>query len=217
MKKFTEKLERRVGQKLGLKPERCDSAKCAATRRPYPPGVHGTKKGRRRITQRGQQMLERKKLMASYLLAAEALHRVVSRARARALASEPHNVAEQLLQLLERRLDNTVWRAGFAPSRSVARQLVGHGHITLQGHKITVTSMLVRSGDVIAIRLQSRAKKHFASLSRSLPKHTPPAWITLSPNDFSAKVIAMPAADTKVIAVDFPFLIELYAHYKKLC
>ena len=212
MKKFTEKVERRVGQKLGIKPERCSSPKCAATRRPYAPGVHGNKRKKRRITQRGQQMLERKKLLANYLLQAQTLRRVVTTAKARAAISEPHNVAEQLMRLLERRLDNVVWRAGFAPSRSVARQLVGHGHITLQGHKITVPSMLVRSGDVIAIRLQSRAKKHFASLSRSLPKHTPPAWITLSPNDFSAKVIAMPAADTKAIAVDFPFIIELYAH-----
>ena len=211
MKKFTEKLERRVGQKLGLKPERCDSAKCAATRRPYPPGVHGTKKGRRRITQRGQQMLERKKLMASYLLAAEALHRVVSRARARALASEPHNVAEQLLQLLERRLDNTVWRAGFAPSRSVARQLVGHGHILVNGKRLTSSSALVRPNDVIIIRPEGRSKKLFEGLSRSLPKHTPPPWIEVRAAEHEAKIVGMPTADIKAIAVDFSSIIELYA------
>ena len=125
---------RRVGEKMFLKGERCSSAKCALTKRNYPPGVHGGK-GRTRQTEYGLQLQEKQKAMKEYRLLEKQFRLTFLKAQNKA-----GNVADNFLSMLETRLDNTVYRLNFAPSRDTARQLITHGHLTVNGKKVAIPS-----------------------------------------------------------------------------
>ena len=146
------KLCRREGMKLYLKGSRCESPKCAIDRRNVAPGMHGYRKGKQ--SEYGIRLREKQKLKRFYGVLERQFRRYFALA-----TKSPENTGEQLMSILERRLDNVVCRLGFSPSRAAARQLVLHGHITVNGHHCNIPSMLLKAGDVIAIKVRDRSRK----------------------------------------------------------
>ncbi len=182
-KQLKEKVERALGEKLFLKAERCNSPKCVMVRRPYRPGQHGQAR-RRRPSDYARQLRAKQKLQFSYGLTDRQLRQVFERH-----TGNP----EAIIKTLERRLDRVVNHLGFAPSIRVARQLVSHGHILVNGRKVTVSSYAVRTGDVVRIRPESR---HIvAGLQEQLAKYTPPAWLTVEPQQLAGTCTGEPTAD----------------------
>ncbi len=180
-----EKRERALGMKLFLKGTRCASPKCATVRRPARPGLHG--KARRVLSEYGEQLKEKQKFQWSYGLREAQLKGLFKEAM-----KNPEVTGDVFVSLLERRLDNAVYRLGFAPSRSVARQLVGHGHLTVNGRRVDIPSYRVRVGDTIAIRPESKAHPLFRELGAALKNFDPPSWISLDKEKLEGKIVSLP-------------------------
>ena len=195
------KLCRREGTKLYLKGERCLSDKCAFNRRTAAPGQHGAAK--KKLTEYGMQLREKQKAKRYYGVLEKQFHSYYEKAD-----NQEGIAGENLLRLLERRLDNVVFRMGLAASHKEARQLVLHGHFTLNGHKANIPSILVKVGDVIAVKETDSAK--IKELVEAMGERISPKWLEIDKNG-SAKVIAMPERDD----IDFEFneqlIIELYS------
>jgi len=200
-----DKKSRAARTKLFLKGERDLSPKGALTRRPYPPGMHGAKHQRAK-SEFGAQLLEKQKVKWVYGVLERQFKRYVNEAqRHRGLT------ALVLAQMLEKRLDNVVYRLGFAPSRSAARQLVGHGHITVNGKKVSTPSYSVRSLENVGIREQSRSKRVFSELPVRLKKYTPPSWLALDREDAEGKIIGEPSLEEAGIPANMQKIIEFYS------
>lgn len=193
-----EKKERRLGIRLQLKKERCQSLKCAAIRRPYPPGVHGPKARFSGFSEFGLQLREKQKFKLTYGLDERNLRRLFKKAQ-----KETGSIAAKLIQLLESRLDNVVFRLGFAGSRGVARQIISHGHIMVNDRKVRSPGYEVRKGDVIRIRPQSLNKAIFANLAENLKKYEPPSWLQLNKEKLEGRILSLPND------VEVPFEINL--------
>ena len=198
------RLCRREGTKLFLKGDRCLSGKCALEKRPNVPGQHGA--GRKNVKEYGLQLREKQKAKRYYGVLESRFKGYFEK------ADKTEGVTgENLLSLLERRLDNVVYRIGLADSRKEARQLVTHGHFRLNGKKVTIPSLIVRAGDVITLREESRSSEKFKNLIEALDTRITPKWIELDKAQVVAKVAALPARDD----VDFPFeehlIVELYS------
>ena len=196
------KLCRREGTKLYLKGERCLSDKCAFNRRTNAPGQHGAAK--KKLTEYGMQLREKQKAKRYYGVLEKQFKNYYVKAD-----NQDGIAGENLLRLLERRLDNVVFRMGLAASHKEARQLVLHGHFTLNGHKANIPSILVKVGDVIAVKETDSAK--IKELVEAMGEKISPKWLEIDKNAGSAKVIAMPERDD----IDFEFneqlIIELYS------
>ena len=196
------KLCRREGTKLYLKGERCLSDKCAFNRRTAAPGQHGAAK--KKLTEYGMQLREKQKAKRYYGVLEKQFHSYYEKAD-----NQEGIAGENLLRLLERRLDNVVFRMGLAASHKEARQLVLHGHFTLNGHKANIPSILVRVGDVIAVKETESTK--IKELVEAMGEKITPKWLEIDKNAGSAKVVAMPECDD----IDFEFneqlIIELYS------
>lgn len=197
----TEKRERALGTKLMLKPHRCSSPKCATIRKPQPPGPHGSTH-RRAASEYGAQLREKQKIKATYGIREAAMRKVFAAAEKATGAT-----GEAMLMLLERRLDNVVYRLGFAPSRSIARQLVSHGHIMVNGRRVNTPSALVVTGNVITIRPQSKDIADFKDLSERMKSYETPVWLVLDKSTMTGKVVSAPkdldmAFDTNLV-VDY--------------
>lgn len=195
-----EKKERSVGTKLFLKASRCNSAKCTTIRRPQRPGMHG--KSYKSLSEFGQQLKEKQKIRFTYGLREAQMERVVGEA-----TKNPGVTGPLIISLLERRLDNVVYRLGFAPSRSVARQLVGHGHILVNGKKVTAPSYRVRTNELITIRPQSKDHPVFKELSTTLKKYIPPVWLSVDPDKMEGKILSDPKE------FEVPFDVNLVVDY----
>ena len=198
------RLCRREGTKLFLKGDRCLSGKCALEKHPSVPGQHGS--GRKNVKEYGLQLREKQKDKRYYGVLENQFKGYFER------AEKTEGVAgENLLSLLERRFDNVIYRIGLASSRKEARQLVTHGHFRLNGKKVNIPSLIVRAGDVITLREESRSSEKFKALIESLDSHITPKWIELDKGQVVAKVAALPQRDD----VDFPFeehlIVELYS------
>lgn len=193
------KLCRRVGEKI------CGNDKCPVTRRPYKPGVHGPT-SRTRLTGYGIQLLEKQKAKMIYGLLERQFRKYVETA-----SRSKGNTSDVLLQLLETRLDNVVYRLGFANTRSQARQFVGHGHFTVNGRKVTVPSIALRSGDIVGVRPQSAKSKIFEGMKEKLVAKDIPAWLTLDAESLTAKVIGLPQAADAQPLFDPKQIVELYS------
>ena len=195
------KLCRREGTKLYLKGERCLSDKCAFNRRTAAPGQHGAAK--KKLTEYGMQLREKQKAKRYYGVLEKQFHSYYEKAD-----NQEGIAGENLLRLLERRLDNVVFRMGLAASHKEARQLVLHGHFTLNGHKANIPSILVRVGDVVAVKDTESTK--IKELVETMGDKIAPKWLEVDKNG-SAKVVAMPERDD----IDFEFneqlIIELYS------
>jgi small subunit ribosomal protein S4 len=193
------KLCRRVGEKI------CGNDKCPVTRRPYKPGVHGPT-SRTRLTGYGIQLLEKQKAKMIYGLLERQFRKYVEMA-----SRSKGNTSDVLLQLLETRLDNVIYRLGFANTRSQARQFVGHGHFTVNGRKVTVPSIALRSGDAIGVRVQSAKSKIFEGMKEKLAAKDIPAWLTLDAEALTAKVIGLAQAADAQPLFDPKQIVELYS------
>jgi len=197
---------RRAGQKLFLKGERCFSQKCAMVRRPYIPGIHG-KKRRRQLSEYGQQLTEKQKVRYTYGISEKQLKNYFSE-----IAKQKGNKEELLLMKLESRLDNVVFRLGFASSsRKLARQLVNHGHILINNRKIDIPSYQVKKGDVIQIRSGSKKIAHFKDVSTFIKKHEAPSWLALDKQKIEGKVVSSPVIEEIGKVGEVSMIIEYYS------
>ena len=198
------KLCRREGCKLFLKGERCTSGKCAFDHRSTAPGQHGA--ARKKVSEYGMQHREKQKTRRYYGVLEGQFVRYFE------MAEKKEGLAgENLLIILESRLDNVIYRMGMAASRKEARQLVLHGHFTLNGKKVTIPSLLLKAGDVVAVKESSRDSEKIKALIEGLGTQVVPKWLDVNASAASVKVLNMPARDD----IDFPFtehlIVELYS------
>lgn len=198
------RLCRREGVKLFLKGIRCMTEKCAIERRSYPPGQHG--QGRQRISEYSAQLREKQKLKRIYGLQEAQFQNVFGKAERRKGITGDH-----LLKLLECRLDNVVYRLGFASSRKQARQLVNHGHILVKGQKTDVPAFIVKVGDVIEIRQRSREMPAIQAALEAVDGRGMPAWLSLDKGAFKGMVQGMPSKEEIALPVNEQMVVELYS------
>ncbi|MGB9886576.1 MAG: 30S ribosomal protein S4 [Moorellales bacterium] len=198
------RLCRREGVKLFLKAERCYTEKCAMERRPYPPGLHGH--GRRKVTEYGMQLREKQKAKRIYGVLERQFRNYFEKAERQKGAT-----GENLLVLLERRLDNVVFRLGLAGSRPEARQLVRHGHFTVNGRKVDIPSYQVRPGDEIAVKETSRDLPRFKALAEALVHRTLPAWLDVDKENLRGRVLRLPEREEIDVPVEEHLIVELYS------
>ena len=198
------KLCRREGKQLYLKGERCTSGKCALDRRSTAPGQHGAAK--KKMGEYGVQLREKQTTRRYYGGLEKQFKNYYEEA-----ARKEGMTGENLLVLLERRLDNTVFRMGLAESHREARQLVLHAHFTLNGKKVNIPSILVKPGDVISVKESSRDSAKIKALAEALESKTAPKWLDVDKTNLTAKVVSFPARED----IDFEFneqlIVELYS------
>ena len=207
MARYTEadcRMCRREGCKLFLKGDRCYTKKCAFDIRSYAPGQHG--QDRKKISEYGQQLREKQKAKRVYGILERQFHKIFVKAE-----RQPGMTGLNLLILLERRLDNVVYRLGFVSSRSLARQLVTHGHITVNGKRVDIPSAYVKEGDVISIMETSRKKEFFKGLAETLASKNVPAWLVLDAQNMSGKVDRFPTREEIDVPVAEQSIVELYS------
>ena len=197
---------RRAGEKLFLKGERCHTPKCAAVRKPYPPGVHGHNR-QRKLSEYGLQLRQKQLVKSLYGISEQQFHNTVAEA-----VRTPHvNTIEQLYRLLELRLDNVVFRLGFAFSRSLARQIVSHGHMTVNGRRVTIPSYRLRANDRVAIRKESLPKGMFQDIEALLKTHEPPVWTSLDRTVKSGLIAGQPTIEEERIRPQLNTVVAFYA------
>jgi small subunit ribosomal protein S4 len=198
------RLCRREGTKLFLKGDRCFTPKCGVERRSYPPGQHG--QGRSRFSDYGVQLREKQKVRRMYGLLEKQFERTMDRA-----SSMKGRAGENLLVLLERRLDNVVFRLGFATSRAEARQLVKHGHFHVNGKKASIPSMLVRPGDVVVLREKSQKVERISAALEALEGKSVPQWLDIDKTNFAGSVKALPVREDITMPIQEQLIVELYS------
>jgi len=193
---------RREGQKLFLKGTRCFTDKCSIARRNYAPGQHGQK--RAKLSEYGTQLREKQKTKSYYGVGEKQFRKYFE------MASNKKGVTgENLLQILESRLDNVVYRLGFGTSRAQARQLVNHGQFEVNGEKVDIPSYLVKAGDVIAVR---ENKKDNETIKANVETARPvPAWLELNNETLSGKVVRLASREDVDIAIEEHLIVELYS------
>ncbi|HAA90104.1 MAG: 30S ribosomal protein S4 [Thermoanaerobacterales bacterium 50_218] len=198
------RLCRREGIKLYLKGDRCYTDKCALERRNYPPGEHG--RVRRKMTEYGMQLREKQKAKRIYGVLERQFRRYFEMAE-----RQKGMTGENLLRLLERRLDNVVYRLGLASSRAEARQFVRHGHITVNGKRVDIPSYLVEIGDEIAVAEKSRNLVRFAELAEAAAHKTPPPWLELDLENMRGRVLGFPSREDIDVPIKEHLIVELYS------
>lgn len=198
------RLCRREGQKLFLKGSRCYGEKCAINKREYAPGQHG--QSRKKLSEYGMQLREKQKAKRYYgVLESQFSHYFE-------LANKKSGVTgDNLLQILESRLDNVVYRLGFALSRAEARQLVVHGHFLVNGRKVNIPSYLVKEGDVISLKEKSRSLPKVKAVLEQTEGKVVPKWLDLDTNTMQAKVVALAQRDDIDIEIEEHLIVELYS------
>ena len=205
MAKYTEadcRLCRREGAKLFLKGERCLSKKCAMEKRPVVPGQHGT--GRKKVTEYGKQLREKQKLKRAYGLLEKQM---------RAYYEEAERLngvtGETMLSLIERRLDNVVYRMGIGASRDESRQIVSHGHICVNGKRVNIPSYQVKAGDEISIKENKRSLEMFKSLKEV--KVVLPKWVEFDATKLEGRIVELPKREDIDLAIEEHLIVELYS------
>ncbi|MCI9256552.1 30S ribosomal protein S4 [Oscillospiraceae bacterium 42-9] len=207
MARYTEavcKLCRREGQKLFLKGERCYTDKCAISRRAYAPGQHG--QGRKKTSEYGLQLRAKQMTRRFYGVLEGQFHHYYEMA-----TNMPGKAGDNLLILLESRLDNVVYRCGWASSRAEARQLVVHGHFTVNGKKVDIPSYLVKPGELVAIKDKSRQSDKFKAVLEANSAKPVPKWLDVDAANAQAKVDALPTREDIDLEVDETLIVELYS------
>jgi small subunit ribosomal protein S4 len=195
---------RRHGLKLFLKGERCFGPKCAIERRNYPPGDHGQR--RRKLSEYANQLKEKQKSRYIYGV----LERQFRKHYATADRGQGATGAK-LLRVLESRLDNVVYRLGFADSRRQARQLVRHGHFALNGRRTDIPSALVKAGDVVSVMPKARNLEYFKIVQEGLARKAVPTWLTLDVSNMSGQVVTLPGRDEIEVAINEQLVVEFYS------
>ena len=198
------RLCRREGEKLFLKGERCYTNKCAITRRAYAPGQHG--QNRKKLSEYGLQLREKQKARRYYGVLESQFRKYFE------MALKTKGVTgENLLKILESRMDNVVYRLGLAASRPEARQLVRHAHFTVNGKKVNIPSYLLKVGDVIAVAETSKNSPKFKAILDSTGGRIVPKWLEFDADNLTGKVVAMPAREDIDLPVSEQLIVELYS------
>ena len=207
MARYTEsvcRICRREGHKLFLKGDRCFTDKCAISRRAYAPGQHG--QSRRKLSGYGTQLREKQKVRKAYGILEGQFHHYFE------LASKMHGVVgENLLQLIERRLDNVVYRLGLAASRPEARQLVSHAHFLVNGKKVNIPSYLVKIGDVITVKETSRKSPKFEAVLAVTESRAVPKWLDMNKDTLEGRVVAFADREDIDLPIEEHLIVELYS------
>jgi len=199
------RLCRREGMKLFLKGERCYTGKCAIDRRAYAPGQHGQARAKK-PTEYGLQLREKQKARRLYGVMEKQFRGYYDEA-----ARRKGVTGEILLILLERRLDNVIFHLGFASSRPEARQLVNHGHFTVNGKKVDIASYSVRVGEVIAVKEGSKSSPRMKQLLENLGSRTVPGWLSLDANTATGTVVALPTREDIQLPIQEHLIVEKYS------
>ncbi len=207
MAKYTNakcRLCRRAGCKLFLKGEKCYKTICPFEQRPVAPGQHGA--GRHKVSEYGTQLAEKQKAKRIYgVLEKQFKDYFVEADRMKGVTGE------NMLSLLERRLDNVVYRLGFAPSRSTARQLVTHAHFTVNGKNVNIASYQLRAGDVVAVKENKRGNKYFEAFKQTQKSVNVPKWLEFDAEKLEGKVIALPKREDIDLQIQEQMIVELYS------
>lgn len=198
------RLCRREGQKLFLKGDRCYTDKCAMNNRAFAPGQHG--QGRSKTSEYGQQLREKQKAKRFYGVLESQFRSYFEMAERR-----PGKTGDNLLSILECRLDNVVYRMGFAMSRAEARQMVSHGHITVNGRKVNIPSYQVKTGMVIALKETSRGIEKIKANIEANAFRPAPKWLEYDANNAMAKVVALPTREDIDLPIEVHLIVELYS------
>ncbi len=198
------RLCRREGQKLFLKGERCYSEKCSVGLRAYAPGQHG--QGRKKSSEYGLQLRAKQTARRFYGVQENQFHHYFE------IAERKQGITgDNLLKILESRLDNVVYRVGFASSRAEARQLVGHGHFEVNGSRVDIASYLLKAGDVVTVCEKSRGSEKFKAIIEANGARPVPQWIDVNRDQLSAKVVALPNRDQIDAPVEEQLIVEFYS------
>lgn len=201
------RLCRAEGEKLFLKGDRCFSPKCSVERRTYPPGVHGRQgQFRRKESDYGTQLREKQKVRRLYGVFERQFRRYFQEAQ-----RQKGLTGVNLLVLLESRLDNVIYRLGFAASRPQARQLVSHGHFDLNGRKTNIPSCLVSEGDIITVRESSKKTSYFKEVAKSLDEGRVPGWLSLNATELSGRVVSIPMREHIDVTLNEQLIVEYYS------
>lgn len=195
---------RREGAKLFLKGDRCFGSKCAFEIRAYAPGQHG--QARKKVSEYGIQLREKQKARRIYGMLERQFHNTFVKAE-----KLKGITGENFLILLERRLDNVVYRIGLANSRSQARQIVTHGHIAVNGKRVDIPSAMVKAGDVISVMDNARSKEYFKGMAETLASKSVPAWIVVDAENLSGKVDRFPTREEIDIPIEEHLIVEFYS------
>jgi small subunit ribosomal protein S4 len=198
------RLCRREGAKLFLKGSRCYTKKCAFERRPTPPGQHGVR--RRKVGEFGMQLREKQKVRRVYSVMERQFKNYFDAADAR-----PGITGENLLRMLELRLDNVVFRMGFATSRAQARQLVGHGHFSVNGRPTNVPSFQLRPGDRVEVRQSRTSRDPFKTAKETLRSHQGPEWLSVDAATLAGTVAELPRRDQMPLDLNEQLVVEYYS------
>jgi small subunit ribosomal protein S4 len=190
--------------KLFLKGDRCFKEKCAFERRGYAPGQHGRR--RSKVQAYGIQLREKQKVKRMYGVLERQFRKYFA-----AAARQKGITGTNLLQILEMRLDNVIYRMGFASSRSMARQLIAHGHILVNGRKVDIPSALTRAGSVITLREKSRKNEDIRICLDTAQGRGIPAWLELDPENFRGTVVQQPAREDITMPIQEQLIVELYS------
>lgn len=198
---------RRIGEKLFLKGERCLSTKCAMVKRNYPPGFHGPK-GKKRSSDYGLQLNEKQKAKKLYGLTEKQFRVSFDK-----IQKKGGDVGNNFLRHLEMRLDNVIYRSGFAPSRVQARQLVNHGHFTVNDRKVNIPSFQVKIGQMVKVRKSCKNNRYFRDLPEKLKNLAPEAksWLAVDVKDLSAKILHEPRQQDLPLNIKTHMIIEFYS------
>jgi len=199
---------RRLGVKLFLKGEKCLSPKCPIIRRPYPPGQKG-KRRLRRISEYGKQLREKQKLKKWYNLREQQFKNYVKEVLDS--REKVEDAASLLIKKLESRLDNVIFRLGFADSRAKARQLVNHGHFFVNEKPVNIPSYQVKKGDKITLRSGSEKKNIFQNLQTKLKKYQPPSWLSFNIKNLTGEVVSSPTFEEASPPADISAIFEFYS------
>lgn len=199
------RLCRREGQKLFLKGSRCYTAKCSVARRTYAPGQHGQARNRKQ-SEYGRQLRTKQFVRRYYGVLENQFHHYFEMAE-----KMPGVTGENLLRLLESRLDNVVYRLGFGSSRAEARQLVQHGHFTVNGRRVNIPSFLTKEGQVVAMKDSSRQLERLKGIVEANSGRPVPKWLDLNRETLEAKIVAAPAREDIDLPVEETLIVELYS------
>lgn len=196
---------RRAGEKLFLKGERCNTAKCAIVKRNYPPGAHGVK-GAPRLSEYGRQLKEKQKAKRIYGIVEKQCRKYYVKA-----IGKKGNTGELFSRFLEKRFDNVIFRLGLASSRTQARQMVSHGFFKVNDKKVNIPSYEVKNGDIISIKKEKVSRKPFEKLDEKLKSKELPSWLSLDLAEMKGKVISDPRGDDLKMQFDPTLIVEFYS------
>ncbi len=199
MKRYSHKMCRRHGVKL------CQSEKCPVTRRNYPPGIHGPK-GRGRLTEYAMQLAEKQKAKVIYNITEKQFRLTFNKA-----SKLTGNAGLNLLLLLEKRLDNVVYRLGLAETRPQARQLVNHGHFLINDKKVNIPSYIAKTGDIVTLQKNKEGKKFFKTVGQKIKSDRVPGWMHLDPAKLTGKVLHNPKKEEVEQNIDTQAIVEYYS------